>query len=185
MYASDIDVIDFSLENTGLPNTLNVFMIEDIVTTDGKVFAIVVEDLFSETLALYYKSDDNPEWTKIEDVGVVDDMRILGKDMSNSIYVITFSEVEDKSTEEVVFKVSDDIQVTNISGVLSMPHDKLVSIIGNDEGHLFLNYQYTDGDDANMFRIYHSNDGGETWVGIDNTYDNFVPVQVIKNLFYD
>lgn len=185
VYASDIDVIDFSLENTGLPNTLNVFMIEDIVTTDGKIFAIVVEDLFSETLALYYKSDDNPEWTKIEDVGVVDDMRILGKDMSNSIYVITFSEVEDKSTEEVVFKVSDDIQVTNISGVLSMPHDKLVSIIGNDEGHLFLNYQYTDGDDANMFRIYHSNDGGETWVGIDNTYDNFVPVQVIKNLFYD
>jgi hypothetical protein len=185
IYSSGTGMIDFNLDNNGLPNTLNVFMIQDIVATGNKLFAVVVEDLFTETLALYYKSDGNTDWTKIDDAGVVNDMRILGKDLSNSVYVYTYSEVEDKSIEEFVYKVSDNIEITDISDVLSMPHDRLISIIGNNEGHLFLNYEYNDGDDANLFRIYHSNDGGDTWVGIDNNYDNFVPVQVVKNLFND
>lgn len=185
VYYSNVDDLDFNLDNTGLPNTLNVLMIEDIVTTNNKVFAVVIEDLFSETLALYYKSDENPEWTKIDDVGVVDDMRILGKDMSNSIYVITFSEVEDKSIMEYVYKISDNIELTDLSSVLTLPHDRLMSIVGNSEGHLFLHYKYIDGDDSNIFRVYHSNDGGDTWVNIENDYDNFEPVQVVKNLFYD
>lgn len=66
-----------------------------------------------------------------------------------------------------------------------MPHDELVSIIGNDDDDLFVTYKYADADDTNKFRVYHSSDDGSTWTELIDPYANFIPVEVVSKISSD